>query len=251
MLTLPLLATLLAGIPAPISAPDSAIDPMPAELETRYALSALPAALRGDATVYLLDPAEGYRLSQQGTSGVTCLVQRTAWELKDFRDDIYIPLCYDAKGAKTYLKAIMDAAALRAQGLTPDELYAEMQSRFAGDSYETPGSGVSYMIAPLQRTIGPPDMKVVTISLPHLMFYAPGVTNQDLGAVPDLGDPSSLAWPFIDRQGIPEQSYMIQLVGEAEKANILAAEAPLLRDLCAYRDLLCLAGAERPDGAGR
>jgi hypothetical protein len=91
----------------------------------------------------------------------------------------------------------------------------------------------------------------VTLSLPHLLFYAPNVTNEDLGAVPDLADPSTLAWPFIDRQGIPAQSYMIQLVGESEKAKLLAAEAPLLRDLCAYRDLLCLAGAERPEGAGR
>lgn len=245
MLSLTILATILAGIPAPTSAPDSTIDAMPPALETRYALSALPAALRADATVYLLDPADGYRVSRQGTSGVTCLVQRTAWELKDFRDDIYIPLCYDAKGAKTYLKAIMDAGSLRAQGLTPEQLYAEMTSRFAKGTYETPGSGVSYMIAPVQRTIGPPDLKVVTISLPHLMFYAPGVTNEDLGAAPDLADPSTLAWPFIDRQGIPEQSYMIQLVGEAEKATILATEAPLLRDLCAYRDVFCLSAPRR------
>ena len=68
---------------------------MPAKLETQFALSALPPALRGQATVYLLDPEKGYQLSRQGTSGVTCLVERTAWELADFRDDIYIPLCYD------------------------------------------------------------------------------------------------------------------------------------------------------------
>jgi hypothetical protein len=34
---------------------------------------------------------------------------------------------------------------------------------------------------------------------------------------------------------------VIQLVGEAEKASILANEQALLSELCAYRDILCLA----------
>ena len=33
---------------------------------------------------------------------------------------------------------------------------------------------------------------------------------------------------------------MIQLVGETEKAKIVADEKSLLDDLCAYRDVLCL-----------
>jgi hypothetical protein len=34
---------------------------------------------------------------------------------------------------------------------------------------------------------------------------------------------------------------VIQLIGEAEKAKILADEKALLDELCAYRDILCLA----------
>jgi hypothetical protein len=34
---------------------------------------------------------------------------------------------------------------------------------------------------------------------------------------------------------------MIQLIGAAEKAKILADEKPLVDELCAYRDVLCLA----------
>jgi len=37
---------------------------------------------------------------------------------------------------------------------------------------------------------------------------------------------------------------VIQLIGEAEKAKILADERPLLDELCAYRDVLCLAHTE-------
>jgi hypothetical protein len=62
------------------------------------------------------------------------------------------------------------------------------------------------------------------------------MTNEDIGAVPT----SSLLYPFIFKEGIAEQSYMIQLIGEAEKAKILVDEKRLLDDLCAYRDVLCL-----------
>ena len=90
------------------------------------------------------------------------------------------------------------------------------------------------------RTVGPPDMQVHTMPMPHLMFYAPHLTNADIGAVPDLNDHASLLYPFVDKQGIAEQSYMIQLIGATETAKILADEQALLDDLCKYRAVLCL-----------
>jgi hypothetical protein len=157
------------------------------------------------------------------------------------RSDIYIPLCYDAVGTKAHLKVIMDTAALRAQGMGPVALKAEIENRYKNKTYRAPEKpGLSHMVAPVMRAVGPPDMKVHTMSMPHLMFYAPHITNEDIGAVPNLSVPSSLLNPFIDQQGIAEQSYMIQLVGETEKAKILADEKALVADLCAYRDVLCL-----------
>lgn len=94
------------------------------------------------------------------------------------------------------------------------------------------------------RTIGPPDLAVRTMAMPHLMFYAPGVTNADIGATPDLSDHATLMAPFIDRQGIAEQSYIIQMLGHAEATAIGLAERRLLDDLCAYREVLCLAPSE-------
>ncbi len=214
---------------------------MPAKLETEFALSALPPALRDQATVYLLDPRKGYQLSRQGTSGVACLVERTVWEMADFRNDLYIPLCYDAEGAKGHLKAIIDAAALRARGMSAEALKAEIEKRYKNKIYKAPEKpGLSYMVAPVMRALGPPDLKVHTMAMPHLMFYAPHITNEDIGARPNLSVHSSLLYPFIDKQGIAEQSYMIQLVGEAEKARIMTDEGALLDELCAYRDVLCL-----------
>ena len=214
---------------------------MPAELEMQFALSAVPAPLREKAGVYVLDPKVGYLRKREASNGIDCVVERTVWEFNDFRDDIYIPLCYDAAGAANYLRAIMDAAALRAQGFKPAALKAEIASRYSNKTYRVPDkAGLSYMVAPIMRTVGPPDMKVHTMAMPHFMFYAPGVSNADIGAVPDLADHASLLNPFIDKQGIAEQSYMIQLVGAAEKAKIMSDEKPLIDALCAYRDVLCL-----------
>lgn len=239
----------LAGMASAGSTPANStkLEAMPARLETQFALSAVPPALRERARVYLLDPSKGYVLSKQGTSGVTCIVQRTEWEIADYRNDIYWPVCFDAIGTRTYLKYAMDAAALRARGFSPTALKTEMQKRFRDKTYQAPDkAGVSYMVGPLMRTQGPPDMKVHTMAMPHLMFYAPGVTNEDLGAVPDLGDPSSLMYPFMDQHTASSgvESYIIQMIGEAEKAKILSAEKPLVDELCAYRDVLCLEHAK-------
>src|SRR5215510_3631484 len=216
---------------------ETAIEQMPAELEAQFALSALPPALRDQATVYLLDPRKGYQLSRQGTSGVACLVERTAWEQADFRNDIYVPLCYDAEGSKTFLKVIMDAATLRIQGMSPAALKAEIENRYKNKTYKVPRkAGLSYMVAPIMRTWMLPDWEVHTMPMPHLMFYAPNITNEDIGALPNSG----LSYPFVFKEGIAEQSYIIQLIGEAEKARIIADQKSLLDDLCAYRDVLCL-----------
>jgi hypothetical protein len=241
-----LIAISLTGMAAtPGQASDTVLEPMPAKLETRFALSAAPPELRKQSTVYLLDPGKGYQLARKGTNGVTCIVERTAWELADFRNDIYIPLCYDAAGTKTYLQFIMDAASLRAQGLNSAALKSEIEKRYRDKTYAVPQKpGLSYMVAPIMRTVGPPDMKVHSMAMPHLMFYAPFIINEDIGAAPDLSVHASLLYPFIDKQGNAEQSYMIQLIGEAEKAKILVDEKELLDELCAYRDVLCLAHKE-------
>lgn len=216
------------------------LTPMPRSLEIEFALSALPPGLRQDAAVHVLDPDHGYRPAKHGTSGVTCVVQRTQWELGEFRDDLYVPLCFDAAGTGTYLKAILDTATLRAQGMEASAVKATVKARFDDGTYVPRKPGISYMLAPVMRTIGPPDLAVRTMAMPHLMFYAPGLTNADLGAKPDLADPDSLKWPFVDRQGHDGHSYMIQMAGLSEKVDILAREKPLLDALCTHRVVLCL-----------
>jgi hypothetical protein len=236
-LILTMITISVIGISArPSRATETTIEQMPAKLESQFALSALPRAMRDPATVYLLDPRKGYQLSRQGTSGVTCLVERTAWEQAEFRNDVYVPMCYDAEGSTSYLKVIMDVAALRVQGMGPVALKAEIENRYKNKTYKVPEkAGLSYMVAPIMRTWMVPDWKVHTMPMPHVMFYAPNITNEDIGAVPSSG----LLYPFVFKEGLAEQSYMIQVVAEAEKARIMADEKTLLDELCAYREFLC------------
>ena len=71
------------------------------------------------------------------------------------------------------------------------------------------------------------------MNMPHYMFYAPNVTNEDIG-----GKPVS-QYPFMLSMSPGRDDYLIILVGEAEKAKILAEFKNLLADLCAYRQYMC------------
>jgi hypothetical protein len=130
----------------------------------------------------------------------------------------------------------MDAAQMRARGLSPKQVYEEIVKRFGNGTYQKPlRSGISYMIAPLMRTYPAPNAaEVVTFSGPHFMFYAPNLKDTDIG-----GKPFS-PYPFILAQGPGPHDVIILLVGETEKAKILADSSDLLRELCTYRKSLCL-----------
>jgi hypothetical protein len=209
----------------------SGLERMPRALETRFALSALPPVLRTQAAVYLLDPATGYVLDRAGSNGEHCMVNRTEWRPAEYRNDLYYAVCFDSVGARNQMQVLFDVAALRARGLSAEAMKREVERRFSDGTYKAPErAGVSYMTAPVQRTYYVTGF--VTVTLPHLMYYAPNVTDSDIGGVPPLSP-----YPFVIDHG--PHGLFIQLLGEAETAKIVAAESDLLRDLCSYRRDLC------------
>lgn len=210
----------------------SALERMPRALETRFALSALPPAHRAHAAVYLLDPATGYVLDRAGSNGEHCFVNRTEWRPAEYRSDLYYAVCFDSIGARNQMRVLFDVAALRATGKTAAAVKGEVERRFSDGTYRAPErAGVSYMTAPVQRTYYVTGF--VTVTLPHIMYYAPNVTDADIGGVPPLSP-----YPFVIDHG--PHGLFIQLLGEAETAKIVAAESDLLRDLCSYRRSLCV-----------
>src|SRR5262249_183813 len=129
------------------------LEKMPASLEVRFALSALPPDLREKAAVYVLDPAKGYVLARAGSNGQSCFVGRTEWKFAGYRNDMYDPGCYDGTGAKNHMRVWFDVAELRAKGVSPEAMKSEIETRYHNGTYKAPDRpGFSYMTAPLMRT---------------------------------------------------------------------------------------------------
>src|SRR5438876_7649454 len=82
---------------------------------------------------------------------------------------------------------------LRARGMDAKEVHLEVTKKVGTKDYPNPArTGVAYMIAPVMRG-WTARLEPVTMNMPHYMFYAPGVTDADIG-----GKPFSL-YPFMLR----------------------------------------------------
>lgn len=213
---------------------DGELDKMPKDLETDFALSALPPHLRTDASVYLLDPAKGYYLAHKGSNGFICFVIRTEWERAQFRNDLYTPISFDAEGANVIFPVYVDAASMRASGkFSAQQVKDTIDMRIKKGIYKVPKPGISYMLGPLMRTFDE-SSKVVTMNIPHYMFYAPYLTAADFGCSSKAAD----GGPIVLGEGKSPHGFAIMFAGEKEKAKIVADQAPLLKRLAEYRSYL-------------
>jgi hypothetical protein len=251
-IVLALLFTVTAS--AEIKQTRNKIDPLPRDLEIQLALSALPPHLRDNATVYVLNPDKGFEVARQGTNGFHAFVARTgddafrgSWPLTEYRDDILYPVSFDAAGAKEQMRVFFDAAELQAKGTPPGELKKIIKDRYKTGYYKAPDrAGISYMVSPILRTYVNPEEsdKVATSNNPHVMYYAPNVSNEDIG-----GKPPSISfagygmdvggfYPFVIMPG--PHGYMIHLLDLKERAAINKEYEEMLGRLCKIKEVWCL-----------
>jgi hypothetical protein len=219
------------------------IEPLPQDLEIQLALSALPPHLRADATVYVLNPAKGFEVARKGTNGFHAFVARTgddtfrgSWPLTEYRDDILYPISFDKAGAKAQMRVFFDAAEMQSKGTPPGELKKIIKDRYKTGDYKAPErAGISYMLSPVLRTYFKPEEsdRVVTANIPHVMYYAPGVSNEDMGAG-ELGG----MYPFLILHG--HHGYMVQPLGLTERAAINKEYEEILTRLCNIKNVWCL-----------
>jgi hypothetical protein len=216
------------------------LEKMPADLETDYALSALPPHLRGHATVYLLDPKKGYYMERKGTNGFSAFVNRTEFERSNFAPDVYEPISYDSAGSIAYLAPFFDVAAMRASGkFSPSQILDSIVNRVKSGIYK-PASrvGVSYMLEPIMRIQH--EQGIVNEVMPHYMFYAPYLEDHDIGGRWVTGGHS----PFMVNSGEALDkahsifNFIIIAAGESEKAKILEDNKDLMRRLAEYKPYL-------------
>jgi hypothetical protein len=219
------------------------IEPLPRDLEIQLALSALPPHLRDNATVYVLNPDKGFEVARNGTNGFQAFVARTgddafrgSWPLTEYRDDILYPISFDKAGTKAQVRIFFDAAEMQAKGIPAGELKKIMKARLKTGYYKAPErAGISYMLSPVLRTYFNPDESdsVLTVNFPHVMYYAPSVASEDIGAG-ELGG----MYPFVILHG--HHGYMIQRLGLTERAAINQEYEEMLARLCKIKEVWCL-----------
>ena len=210
-MTLPLSAT-PAATPAAAQPATPADHPLlPAELETAWALSAAPAHLRDGAAVYSMTPT-GYVQTRPGTNAFTCLVNRRGGDV--------FPVCWDAEGTRTLMAVDVDVSRRRLAGAAPAALEADVAAAYAEGRTRPPARpGVAYMLSPLRVRIDANGAATRSPAVPHAMFYAPHLTDADIG-----GARTGVA--FINRVG--PDGMMIVPLGASEREAIAVETAPLV-----------------------
>jgi len=207
------------------------------DLERDFALSSLPPHLRKGATVYLMDPAKGYYIDQKGTNGFICFVTRTEWEWGEFRKDLTMPISFDAAGAKAIFPVYHDVAEMRASGkFTARQIKDIVIDRIRKGIYKAPARpGVSYMLEPVMRGYpgNPTNNQIMTMSMPHYMFYAPYMDNADIGG--DMAHGPFIPGNVVMGDKKEPFGYIIMPAGEAEAAKIVNAGSDLMKRLVAYK----------------
>jgi hypothetical protein len=219
------------------------IEAMPRDVEMELASSALPAHLQEAATVYVLDPRKGFVVARKGTNSFHALVARTgddafrgSWPLTEYPPDVLYPVSFDAAGARAHMQVIFDIAEAQAKGMPAAALKQLIQERFRTGHYKPPArAGISYMLAPIMRTYDDPEQspKISTASHPHVMYFAPNVSGQDIGSG-ELGG----MFPHIIMPG--PHGLIVQALDTKEKAAINKRHAGLTQKLCKLKQVWCL-----------
>jgi hypothetical protein len=146
---------------------------MDQQREIALALSACPPFVASRAGVYVLEKA-GYVKIRESQNGFTALVQHSVPAAVE-------PQCMDAEGTRTFLHRMLMVAELRARGLNSDEVKRAVADAFAKGALQAPSrSGVDYMLS--TENVLPDEKGVLAHFPPHVMFYAPYLTNADFGS---------------------------------------------------------------------
>lgn len=191
-----------------VASPQAAPELLPRQKEIELALSAAPEHLRQGAAVYVLERS-GFVKVRKSTDGFTCIVNRDHPLNQK-------PVCFDAEGTATILPKILRVGQLLMQGEPISKIDAEIAEGFRTGKYISPRRpGVAYMLSGDIRNFNPRTGKVESFP-PHVMFYAPNLTNADLGTTPEaLASNPSL--PFVAYQG--PHGFIIMLAGSGKQMH--------------------------------
>ena len=177
---------------------------LPREERIKLAESAAPAEVSSKATVSVLDKT-GYAKAREGTNGFSCIVDRqTPYNLE--------PTCFDREGTATTLPTRIFVEEQRAKGRTEEQIKTDVDAGYKSGKFKAPAkSGIVYMMSDSGVLLAGGN-KLVHIP-PHLMFYAPYATDEDLGS-----PPAAANMPHLIRAGQPD-AYIIVIPGPGKHAG--------------------------------
>ena len=177
---------------------------LPRDEEMTLALSAAPEHLRAGAAVWVFE-RDGFVKARDSSNGFTCIVNRDHPLSRK-------PTCYDAEGTATILPKVLRFGELLARGTPLPKIQSEIEEGFRTGKYIAPRRpGVAYMLSNGNRDFDPRSGKVSSFP-PHVMFYAPNLTNEDIGS---KGDGRN-GLPFIAYPG--PHAFIIMLVPDPVSA---------------------------------
>jgi hypothetical protein len=179
------------------------VDILPLDEEVRIALSAAPEHLRDEAGVYALT-RDGFKQVRPSRNGFTCVVNRDHPLNRK-------PVCYDAEGTATVLPTVLFVGEQLVRGVAVDEIDRHVAAKFASGEFQSPRHpGIAYMLTHEIRVYDASTKSFSTFP-PHLMFYAPNLTNADIGTNPSREAHEKNPWlPFVGYQG--PQGFIIVIV---------------------------------------
>jgi hypothetical protein len=186
---------------------------LPRDVEITLARSAAPPGVSARARVLVLTDS-GFVVAEPGSSGVTCLVDRS-WSLS------IEPHCYDAEGAASILPMFVRRTELSHLGASEAEIDREIADGLASGRFRLPRRpALTYMMSAAQ-VLYDDDGRLVGHWRPHLMMYYPYMTNAELGlpATPDMSVGS------VFDEGTPRASLVI-VMPEFVSAPAVATRPP-------------------------
>jgi hypothetical protein len=171
-------ATLTSSSTASATQTSGAVHIYSRDQEIALALAAAPQALRQDAGVYVLTPS-GFVSARASHNGFTCIVNRDGPGNEK-------PTCYDAVGTKRILPVDVMVGGLLLKGVPQATIEAQVLAGYRSGLYHVADRlGVAYMLSDHNWDHDPSTGKTIVFP-PHVMFYAPYLTNKDIGSKGDF-----------------------------------------------------------------
>jgi len=172
----------------------------PRERQIDLALSAAPTEVSSKAAVYILGP-KGYEKVREGTNGFSCLIERS---FKGTTQTSSAPACFDAEGSGSIMVAYLRREELRAEGKSEEEIKEDIAKGYEDGRFKVPGPGFLYMMSNENFVYNNVSGKSGFVA-PHLMFYAPNKTANDVGY--DSVSPTMV--PYLTGSGIGPESLLV------------------------------------------